>query len=266
MTWIQRTFFLMLTSLGALATQRAQADGGSYSVGGEYLRDRYLEDSLGVDVHSNLGSVTGSYTYEGDGAFGSVEGRYSQGTSDYKSPSGVLNGNRQLEGEMRVIAGVSLPLIRGTLKPYAGLGERLFFDRGKGTVTNTGALAYDRHISQMYIPIGAFLQFQAGNWTFTPRGEFDLLLHGRVNTHLGVLGGTDISNKQHSGQGWRGEFMVGQQYKSFGWEAGPFIRYWSVRESDAALIALLPNNMALFGVEPQNTRLQAGGTLRITFN
>lgn len=42
-------------------------------------------------------------------------------------------------------------------------------------------------------------------------------------------------NTQHDGYGLRGEIMIGQKPSSvsdIGWEFGPFVRYWNIKDSN----------------------------------
>ncbi|MDE3059469.1 MAG: hypothetical protein KGJ06_00475 [Pseudomonadota bacterium] len=260
-------FLFILGAADALADNR-------FSVGVERLNDRYKEPSATVDVSTNYGSATASYEHSKNGFFSAIDGRYSSGKEDYKSDSGTLNGEPSLETEFRLRAGFDIPTTvwHGHLMPYMGVGWRYYFDQGKGLATNTGSLAYDRHISQFYIPVGGTWRITSGNWIFSPNLEGDMLFYGQVNTHFQPIDPSlapsdqepNITNQQHTGWGLRGEFMSGQQYKSFGWEAGPFVRYWHISDSNCKVTA----NSTASGtclLEPENTRLQAGAALRLNF-
>ncbi len=256
----------VLCVIGGFAATDARADN-SYSIGIEGFRDSYKEyfiDAVAgvdphVDVHTDYGSVTANYQHSANGYFTAVDGRYSQGNSNYKSLSGVANHIPDKEGEARLRFGESIVVWHGIVMPYIGLGARLFYDKFK----EAGPGGYDRHIAQLYAPIGATYQFNWRGWMFRPNVEIDPLFWGRVTSKLGEIPGYgDVTNAQHGGVGLRGEFMAGQQYKSFGWEVGPFVRYWHVDTSD---IAPLPGAPGVGVVEPKNARLQAGGALRVNF-
>jgi len=256
---------LSVTGLCSLYETAAFADGSEFKVGVEVLRDKYREpiaaDTL-VDEHADYGSVTGSYTYNIESTFVSFEGRASYGSDNYKSPSGLINDIPQYEGEGRLLGGLRVPFDDGSVViGYIGLGSRYFFDKNKGNVTSTGLLGYDRRILQFYIPIGGTMHIKQDDWIYSPNLEFDFLGYGIVKSRLGDLPGLfNIENTQRKGFGWRGEFMVGQQYTDFGWEAGPFFRYWNVRESD-----IVTDPAGNQWQEPHNTRLQAGAGLRVNF-
>jgi hypothetical protein len=245
-------------------TSAAHAEN-TYSVGLEGFRDHYQEPqpALRVDEHADYGSVTGSFTHSANnGSVVSLEGRGSYGNDDYKSTSGVAKNIAQYEADVRVLGGYRVPVAEGSvIIPYIGLGGRYFFDNADGTLTNTGFYGYDRRIMQLYAPIGVSWQLTDGGWSFTPKAEFDPMLIGKVNSRLGSIPGYyDITNTQHRGYGWRGELMVGQKDSDYSWEFGPFVRAWTVADSE---VAQDPAGRRF--LEPHNTRVQAGAALRVSF-
>lgn len=259
---------LLAFSSLAFTPQAARADH-SYRFGVEGFYENYKEPDPGVEVdeHAHYGSISADYTHSNNGYFTSVETRGSYGRNNYKSVSGTANSIPQYEGDLRLLTGVNIPVngvggIR-VIVPYFGLGLRAFLDHSKGVLTSLGFFGYDRRIYQLYLPIGASWQFTHGDFVYTPLIEFDPLLLGKVNSRLknGGTGDENITNTQRSGFGARGEFMVGQQGKEYGWEAGPFVRYWSVKDSNLAFDSFDSTYLQ----EPKNTRLQMGAKLRVSF-
>lgn len=228
----------------------------------EYGIDQSLGVDPHVDVHTDYGSVTLAYRHESNGYFTALDGRYSQGDANYKSASGAFNNIPDKEGEVRLRTGADMVMWHGHLLPYIGVGSRMFYDKFK----DIGPGGYDRHITQFYAPIGTSYRFTDGDWIFTPNIEFDFLIWGQVNSHLGTLGDPNlpnITNTQNHGIGGRSEFMVGRQFGDFTLEAGPFMRYWHVDESSVKpVLGSTPGTG--FG-EPKNARLQYGGALRVTY-
>lgn len=269
MAFRNRFFAYLATSASAfiLAPQALAHD--VYSVGVEAFRDRYLEPGgVDVDEHSEYGSITGSYMHKWpQHAFVSAEFRGSYGSDDYKSPSGFINDIPQYETDTRVVGGVVLPFMHGTMSPFAGLGFRAFLDNNKGNVTNLNKFGYDRRIYQAYLPLGATYRFNYHNWIMAPTFEFDELLYGWVNSRLknGGFGDDNVMNHQKAGGGFgmRGDFMVGKMYDKFGWQAGPFVRYWSIKASDIQVKNVGGGLTPL--EEPKNTRLQTGLAAKILF-
>jgi len=239
---------------------------GKFSFGLEGFTDNYEEPEPGVEVdeHATYGSITAGYTYNFNNAyFVGMEGRGSYGRNDYKSVSGTADNIPQYETEARLLGGMRIPMQGGTTVfiPYFGLGSRFYYDNSNGVVTSLGAAGYDRRILQFYAPIGFKMEITSGAWTYSPMIEFDPLLLGKVNSRLGnVPGFYNITNTQKNGYGWRGEFMIGQKYQNYSWEAGPFFRYWKIDESETDT-----DQIGQVFVEPKNTRIQAGAGLRFNF-
>lgn len=252
-------------ALGLFLVSPAWADG-YYTVGVEGFRDRYREPGPDVNEHADYGSVTAAYKYSwSNGVFATTENRASYGKDDYKSPDGTINGIPQYEFESRVIAGMRLPFLRGTVNPYVGLGARFYYDNSKGEVTSLGLFGYDRRILQFYAPIGLTYKFSYGDWIFAPTLEADPLLLGKVNTRLRNVGANydNVTNTQQEGFGARGEFMFGQVMDSYAWQAGPFVRYWKVDDSNLQSGRL--NGVPSQLYEPTNDRLQMGAALKVSF-
>ena len=250
------------------STQPASAEN-SYRFGVEGYQDNYLEDSVKLSEHARFAGITADYIHSANGYFTSVQLRTAYGKDNYKSISGVIRNIPQYEGELRVISGVNLPIpeVGGVkeVSPYVGLGVRYFYDNSKGFRTNTGALAYDRRITQFYIPIGANWQFTHGDFVFSPNLEMDVLFYGHVNSRFRNFDPTakNLENIQKRGLGARGELMIGQKYEDFSWQIGPYFRYWKVADSDTDTIPT--GASAGTYLEPENKRLQTGAKLQVQF-
>jgi hypothetical protein len=194
--------------------------------------------------------------------FGALDGRASYGRATFSSPDGGDVGTMpQWEYELRARAGASLTFMDGTLSPYTGVGVRDYNDEEKGTTTSLGVPGYDTRVWQFYVPIGITYSYATeGGWTFKPTVEYDQFIYGTVDSRLQNLPGggfSDVTNTQHHGYGWRGDFMVGQKENGFAWQIGPFVRYWNIKDSDVVTSNLL--------MTPQNERMQTGLALRVTW-
>lgn len=262
-----KTWFAAFTGIFATPCLAATLPTGSETkVGVEAFYDNYREPispTVLVNEKAYFAGINGSYTYNWTEYMAAAELRGAYGRDNYKSPSGTINNISQYDAEGRLLGGFRLPSPSGgtVFVPYLGLGSRFFYDNSKGRVTNLGLLGYDRRILQFYMPVGLKAQVHDGNWIYSPMIEFDPLLAGKVNTRLGNISGLEnINTTQHRGYGWRGELMVGQQYKSFGWEAGPYFRYWNIKDSNTAT-----DSLGNVFYEPYNTRLQVGAGLRFIF-
>jgi hypothetical protein len=255
---------LLIAGIGLIfANSPALAKGDYYNIGVEWFTDRYREPSQDLKSHSDYGSITGTYMHYYHTGFLAYDGRVSYGLEDYKSPSGVKDDIPQLETEWRLRGGVRMPINASTtISPYVGLGMRYYYDFGQGKVTNRGIPLYDRRIMQAYVPIGVTMHYTTGGWTFSPNAEFDPMFYGWVSTRLKNtgLGLYNVDNNQTFGYGLRGELMIGREEKGFSWEAGPFVRYWKIRQSDYE-----PCSPVYYCTEPKNDRLQVGAKARIAF-
>lgn len=269
---ITQSLAVVFASL-CLAQPASAAPGQNvWSVGAEGFYDDYKESQGNVDDHTNYGSFTAGYTRDFGNYFFSANGRVSYGTDNYSSDTGSSSGAPQWETEGRLRGGVTLHMNGGdTLSPYAGVGVRWFTDEGKDIVTTTGFTGYDRRITQYYIPIGATYTHSLRNslgegWTISPNLEVDPVPYGSVSSRLGSLGPPfeNVVNNQHSGFGVRSEVMLGEYTGAgFTWQAGPFVRYWYFPDSDASACGapFLPAGDC--GIEPKNTRIQAGLAVRV---
>ncbi|MFZ4541028.1 MAG: hypothetical protein ACOYNL_04350 [Rickettsiales bacterium] len=238
-------------------------DANRFSLGIEGYYDRYEEEVFDFTDIGPFGSLTGSYTHYFDPQwYAGLELRGSIGSVDYDSISGKADGITQWEVETRLLAGLDIEGDNGQrLKFYSGLGARYFSDEFKGVVTSLGASGYDRRITQIYLPIGGTYLFNAYGLQFAPNLEYDHLLFGYVNSRLQSIPGFEsFSNHQKTGYGIRGELMMGQVDRNgTGWQLGPFFRYWSFDDSE------IDNAGGFVGVEPENTRLQAGASVKLLF-
>lgn len=231
--------------------------GSSYSLGVEGFYDHYREPDPDVTDNTGYGSITGHYIYDFSRAFLALDGRASYGQDNYRSPSGTSSGADQYEFETRFRLGTTLSHGNAAWSPYTGIGLRYFMDQGKGIVTDQGALGYDRRITQYYLPVGLTYSYASETgWTFAPNIEYDQLIHGHVETRLQNIGIYDVNNNQTDGYGLRGEFMVGQKYDHYSWQAGPFVRYWNIQDSSIDYNGFY---------EPHNTRLQTGIAARLNW-
>jgi len=249
----------------------------SSSWGGEFFNDRYQEpeSNAQVDTHANYGSITGGYTHIFDShLFTAIDGRASYGRETYKSgiAGKATDSTPQYEEDIRLRLGVNtFPNESSVLSPYTGIGERLYLDDSKGQLTDRNFIGYDRRISQTYLPFGLTYKYKTSDhWTFSPNLEFDTLLYGKVDTRTGENNQGNANfipnteNDQHHGYGIRGEFMVGQQMGRYAWQAGPFFRYWDIRQSNVDIVT---NGAGAKGgrIEPDNKRTQLGLNFRVLF-
>lgn len=278
-----KIFSCLLPALIMACLADARADGGPvisndnqnanvFSIGGEGFYDRYRETGVpDVTTTTDYGGVTAGWTHywpmlDEDKFFLGLDGRFSYGTDSYHSTSGTLSGAPQYEYDPRVFTGFKIGDATGygAFFPYVGFGVRYFQDDGKGYYTNLGYYAYDRRLTQLYIPIGLTYQYIAPNGLMIiPNVEFDPLVQGYVQSRL-TNGGYpyDINNTQNAGTGYgiRGSLMFGLPIQAVNIEIGPFVRYWTFSNSSVAI-----DPAGNGWIEPNNWRLQVGGALKINW-
>ena len=244
-----------------------------FALGVEGFYDRYQEpgEDLQVDSRTVYGSVTGEWThYYNPHLFTELDGRVSYGKEHYHSLSGTATGIDDWEYEARFLAGPDFSdNHNGHWKPYIGLGSRYYTDLGKGVITTDSSgnnfSGYDRRIFQLYMPVGLAYEFPALGLRWAPKIEVDPLLVGHVASRLGTIPGySNAENEQHDGLGLRADLPFGMvNEQGYGWQLGPFIRYWNVQQSNVDVITT-PSGPA-GGVEPHNNRVQTGVELKVLF-
>lgn len=218
-----------LPSFPALAVPAASTSvSDKYSLGIEGFEAHSKQSKTGVDNDSDFGSVTGSIKHNFGSYYGSVDARFSYGHDDYNTPTEHGSDNTQWDMDGRVLIGKGF---NAAFSPYIGLGTRYFIDKGKSTQTNLG-LDSQSHTLEFYLPIGATFRYYYEGLTISPTFEYDQLLWGKMNAR--ALPGEPKENiRQEFGYGLRGELMFSQGtgVGGYGWQFGPFIRYWKVNQS-----------------------------------
>jgi hypothetical protein len=246
------------------ARQSATYDADRFSIGIEGYYDQYEEDSVSLTDKGMFGGVSLAYThYFNPQWFAGIDARGAIGSTDYESVSGTIDDIPQWEVETRLLTGYDIAFPgRGVLKPYFGFGTRYFVDELKGKVTETGANGYDRRIFQIFMPIGATYEYSSMGLDFAPNLEIAPLIWGNVSSRLGTLAGFyNVENRQDSGMLLKGEFMMGQRLANgTSWQFGPFVRYWDVPDSKTEV-----DPASRVWIEPENTRLQAGASVKYSF-
>jgi hypothetical protein len=285
MVHYKRQFVYLTCVVVCVASSSAFAGGNSYSLGVEGFNDDYKEQDLGNTGKTDGGSVTGYFSHQiGQGAFLAFDARGSYGTEDFSSPTGSVSGIPQWELELRGRVGKTFPIWDGEMSPYIGLGYRYTLTQGKSYTTGLGYEDYDRGTSQFYIPIGAsYFQGIGGGWSIVPLVEADFMFYGNADSRLtNVNNGAPVnsscspscngfqffnpaSNDQHFGIGGRSELMFGKSLGDYSLQAGPFVRYWYVPESDSTSYQNLSGGAPVEYSVPKNTTLQAGVALRVLF-
>jgi hypothetical protein len=157
------------------------------------------------------------------------------------------------------------------IAPYIGLGYRFLNQNGEGITSSTGAYAYARQSTYVYIPIGVKRRDKLqNNAVLETTAEFDYLMYGNqfsglsISNNHGWSNYPDINNRQNSGYG----FYLSAIYKSDdGWSYGPYYKYWNIGESEKAYATVKYGSTYYSGYayEPANTTNEYGFKIMYKF-
>lgn len=227
----------------------------------------YKEPEVSVKERGMMYGLVGSYTYHNK-VMVKVEGRGSVGWVDY-SDSGNINNIRDYMLEIRGLVGYDFPISTSfTMTPFVGIGYRYLNDDTSGKTSTTGALGYERESNYLYSPIGIGLIANLGkNWFIGGTGEYDYFWWGRQRSHLSDVdpGLNNVSNHQKHGYGLRGAITLQERSKRVAVEFGPFIRYWSIKESEMNALTYYGTPTGYYAYEPKNHSTEVGLMLGIKF-
>jgi len=225
----------------------------------------HYEEPDFAKLTGDRGGVVGAYTFtDARRWFSRIDGRVSYGKLKYEG-SGTLGNIPDWIGEIRVVAGRDF-LFGGSisLSPYVGFGYRYLYNDLRG-YTSTGDVGYRRYSNYTYAPIGLTLRLRAGeNFAIAPTVEYDALIQGRQVTKLadtGIPGIENVSNDQSHGYGYRAYLM----FEGGRWAFGPWLHYWSIKDSELQCVTAVVSGMCLAGYEPANWTREWGAELRYRF-
>jgi len=249
---------LFTLAAGAYA-QELSAQDTPWEVGTEIYHFTYHEAGLMKDKGVFYG-VIGSYTYYADAFLLRGEGRVAVGQVDYSSPfSGMIDGIDDAALEVRGVGGHEFEMSGGiTLTPYGGLAYRYLRDDSSGMLTTFGDAGYLRQSNYLYTPIGVSATSDFGNgWFVGATLEYDFFWYGVQKSDLSDADPSlpNLTNRQHSGYGFRASFNVTKRYERIAFSVEPFVRYWNIEQS----------NSDQGFIEPKNTTTEAGINLVVEF-
>lgn len=260
---------LLCVVSGAAAAQTRSG----FEIGPEIYYYSYREPNFVVQTGPFAG-VDAKYTFKSGSWFLTLNGNGDIGYLDYKSnASGRLDGIWNYKAELRALVGDDLLLSGASqvyVSPYTGFGYRLLYEAQSGRTTTLNFAAYDRLSQYFYLPFGVRLGIPAGGWLLRPSVEYDLFLYGLQKSYVsglaaapGIVAQGDATNRQRSGYGLRGEFLV--EAPMFpGIAFGPFVRWWHVGTSRPTTLAAT-GGAVIIAAEPNNDTLELGATLRWRF-
>jgi len=231
---------VLIVTLLFLIGVNAYALEHEFTVGPELSHITYKEPGVMTEKGWFYG-IAGNYTLKIDLAQNTKlalgpELKLAWGRVDYSSPlSGDMSGIDDRLFEARLLAGPEWAVTREMrLKPYTGFGYRSLVDDSQGKQTTIGDWGYERRIRYYYIPVGIVWSYEIPqNWKIKAYAEYDFFLRGKVKSYLGYLPGyEDITNTQKSGYGIRGGVNVSKKFTTWSIMAGPYVKYWKIKDSD----------------------------------
>jgi len=220
-----------------------------------------------------------------------LEGRWARGEVDYDSSStGSMDGTTDESTEIRgLICYEILFSDRTTLMPYSGFGYRSLTDDNRGRYSSTGNWGYLRESKYFYIPFGIELSHNLKErWVLRLKGEYDLFLEGKQESHMEDGGATMLSasdgkyyvldtlkNSQEMGVGIRGSIRLEKESNRFDFFIEPYARYWHIKESDhvqltsegGTILWYLDSGLTIpdTAYEPDNNTLEYGLLIGLNF-
>jgi hypothetical protein len=243
------------------------------------------QQSLGMKDSDEIGVTMSSYSYS-EPSLSVTNNATNFGIAYEKTKS--LQGNEFVLSEMEYVTGTdnysgsgtaSIPKYYFNLKlayaktfnisdyvlaPYIGIGYRFLDQNGAGVTSSTGAYAYDRQSTYIYLPVGVKRRDKLqNNAILETTAEFDYLLYGNQFSGLSIMNNhgysnyPDINNSQKSGYG----FYLSAMYKgNDGWSFGPYYKYWNIAQSDTVYATVTYGGSSYYGYayEPANTTNEYG--------
>lgn len=246
--------------------------------GADFIRE--LGDMFSIEgivtLHPRPGDAIGDalnlpffnvYRLEGRFSYGQVNYRGSQqdvDTGDITPDN--FDGIDDYMGEIRGVAGRDFYYNDRSLRltPYFGVGYRYLWD----SFAEHQPGGYDRQIMYLYMPFGGDVVTKlGGRWSLDINAEYDLFLHGFVESRTANLGVPNTWNSQGSGYGLRGSAKFIAAYDRYNLFVEPFVRFWSVHASNTVNTTVVVEDQPFtIGIqEPANTSLEVGTKLGIQF-
>ena len=196
----------------------------------------------------------GSISYEGG-----VTSHSADGTSSSR-PATASGRDSTYEG--RATVGFNrFPNSRMMTTPFAGFGYRRLHDRIEGEGS------YGREVTYLFLPLGFDFTRTVGETSLlTARLEFDLFLGGTVKSRLSEVDSQfeDLEHRQSSGRGFRGSVAYAFEAGGSKYRVEPYVRYWSIDDSDVADLRIPQIRRTLQTIEPENSTTTSGLNLSVS--
>lgn len=250
----------------------AEARETSFELGLETYRETYEEFVDGrkfMQEEARMVGLTGSATVHIDDASSVKFGfRYARGKSDYTGAYqgetyGSLTSDGQTRSAAELRAAYQFHQNFGNVQviPSIGLGYRRLTDyleeaQGGGGYHRVNQLTFATVGIEARIPMG-------GRWKIAPKVGYNHLLWGQQES------GGILRNIQRKGYGFDVSADVSTKFGAQAdFKVTPFLRYWKIRDSDAAPYATYTQGgqtYVVYGMEPQNKTTEVGVNLNLNF-
>ena len=238
----------------------------TWELGTELSYRKYQEPNVMHQTGYNVGLV-GSYEYHDKWMF-KAEARGDFGDIDYVggTQGGTylnLNNVPEYMLEARALVGYDFPVWKSTVVTYfTGFGYRYLNNNAHKKYPG----GYERESNYFYSPLGMAFHTNLGNgWSVEEIAEFDYFWRGEQKSHLADTqsGFPDVSNTQRDGYGLRGSVTAEKKWRTVILEAGAFVRYWNIKDSDVEFRDV--GGLTFMIWEPKNETTEVGIKLGVKF-
>jgi hypothetical protein len=250
---------LLLCAPARADSTRYTAPSDSFELGLEGQWYQYREPDF-VRLQGYGWGLDGTYTYNWSHWFVKANVIADFYKLDYSSNgTGTENGISDYKQDYRGLFGRTFAVSHAvSVAPYTGFGFRMLFDANGENLSSTGASGYDRQSEYLYLPLGVTGNIRLGKWGFRPTAEYDYLIQGWQTSYLSQVGfDNNIENRQNTGYGLRASLMIAPPVNFYNFSFGPYVRYWSIHDSDVQTLYFGGVPVAT-GLEPGNNTLEYG--------
>lgn len=181
----------------------------------------------------------------------------------------VIEDIEQRTGRLEAHLGYDVRLGRyTTLTPFVGYGFRLLEDLSAGRSTASGLRGYDREITYHYVPVGLAVRIPVGaRPSLTVSAQYNHLIGGSALSKFAELDSRvpNVELDFTGGHGLEASAMLSVPVGRHAINVGPFIRRWSIADSEDFSIANPDDPTEVLVLrEPENRTTEVG--LRVSFS
>jgi hypothetical protein len=251
-----KIMFCMMSVVFIGMSSNAQAN--TLNVGVELSGITYKEPHM--QQKGSMVGLTASYAHCYDNnAMVQVQGIFKYGQVNYAGrlesgiPISISNIDNYI-AEARVLGGYKIRL--NTLiivTPYTGIGYRYLAD----DMGNASIYGYDRESNYFYSPVGLEILTPLQNgWSVKVILEYDIFWKGLQKSHLSDIRPeyNTLKKDQNNGYGLKGSV----KFQKGNFSVEPFVRYWSIADSEKSLLTFQGQSTHRWYFEPRNSSTEIG--------